>query len=341
MPQIAISTGAADALECLILKLGIDPKEFTISTKSGRVHMYTNMGAPPGGGGVGRGADRFVSGWAGGSSDLFTDSQALWNTEANLKNYDIVLLSCEGDQYQTTKPQAALDNMHDYAGLGGRVFMSHWHNIRRRRERQPEPRRGRSTGRRELELRRGAERDFAADDRRRDGPEGNVVCDLAPERRRHHHARSAHGQYAPVHVLVQRRHQVGPLGLCRSHPVDAGLQGQRARSRVHDPARPGPEDRCGKVVFSDMHVSSDRRHSRVRQPVPEPVLDHRPYAPNGTLPLYGVNVYVPASDPGPLVDGATCARCDQGLQGGALAQAVTDEAGHFSLQNVPSATTTC
>ena len=60
------------------------------------------------------------------------------------------------------------------------------------------------------------------------------------------------------------------------------------------------------------------------------------YAPNGTLPLFGVNVYVPETDPGPLVDGATCARCDDGLQGGAIAQAITDETGHFTLANVPA-----
>src|ERR1700704_1257365 len=40
------------------------------------------------------------------------------------------------------------------------------------------------------------------------------------------------------------------------------------------------------------------------------------YAPNGTLPLYGVNVYVPSTDPGPLVDGSTCSKCSDGLQGG-------------------------
>src|SRR4029079_11816118 len=60
------------------------------------------------------------------------------------------------------------------------------------------------------------------------------------------------------------------------------------------------------------------------------------YAPNGTLPLYGVNVYVRGSDPGPLAQGVTCARCSDGLQGGAIVQATTDTSGHFTLANVPA-----
>src|SRR6185503_43860 len=44
-------------------------------------------------------------------------------------------------------------------------------------------------------------------------------------------------------------------------------------------------------------------------PLPPTTLSGTVYAPNGTLPLYGVNVYVPASDPGPLPDGVTCDQC--------------------------------
>jgi hypothetical protein len=40
-----------------------------------------------------------------------------------------VIFSCEGDQYPETKPQSAMDAVKAYADLGGRVFMSHWHNI--------------------------------------------------------------------------------------------------------------------------------------------------------------------------------------------------------------------
>src|SRR3954451_9797053 len=71
-------------------------------------------------------------------------------------------------------------------------------------------------------------------------------------------------------------------------------------------------------------------------PLPPTTLSGTVYAPNGTLPLYGVNVYVPENDPGPLPDGASCDQCAAGLQGGSLAATITDEAGHFDLQNVPA-----
>ncbi len=123
MPQVAISTGNADALECLILKLGIAPKEITPSTGTGHVHLFANTSS------AGVGATKFETSWPGGSGAAFTDSQALWNDLDSLKKYDILMLSCEGGQYPATKTQAAMQNIHDYAGIGGRIFMSHWHNI--------------------------------------------------------------------------------------------------------------------------------------------------------------------------------------------------------------------
>src|ERR1700689_2449496 len=39
------------------------------------------------------------------------------------------------------------------------------------------------------------------------------------------------------------------------------------------------------------------------------------YAPNGTLPLYGINVYVPNSDPGPLPTGLSCSQCSDPVPG--------------------------
>src|SRR5882724_11022952 len=50
------------------------------------------------------------------------------------------------------------------------------------------------------------------------------------------------------------------------------------------------------------------------------------FAPNGTLPLYGINVYVPSSDPGPFPDGAQCTRCAGALPGNPIVATISDQA---------------
>jgi hypothetical protein len=117
MPEIAITTGSADALECLVRKLGIDDSEITTDSGAGKVHLYN-----------GNGANQFASGFAGGSGS-FSNATSLWNSLDKLSNYDVVLFSCESDQHPETKSQAAMQNVHDYADKGGRVFLSHWQNI--------------------------------------------------------------------------------------------------------------------------------------------------------------------------------------------------------------------
>ena len=62
------------------------------------------------------------------------------------------------------------------------------------------------------------------------------------------------------------------------------------------------------------------------------------FAPNGTLPLYNVTVYVPMSPPGPLTEGVTCGQCSTSLPGGSVAQARTDAEGKFVLDGVPPGT---
>jgi len=121
--MIAISTGSADALECLALRLGIAPTEISTSAGGGHVHLYADVGvATPG-------ATQFMTGWPGGSGATFGDARAMWNDVTALERYDVVMLSCEGQQYPATKPQSAMQAIHSYADMGGRLLMTHWHNI--------------------------------------------------------------------------------------------------------------------------------------------------------------------------------------------------------------------
>ena len=111
IPKIALTTGSADSLECLIRKLGIDDAEITPAAGSGRIHYYQGNGRST------------ISGTP------LTSANALWDTVPALSVYDIVFFSCEGDQRENTKSQNAMNAVRDYAAVGGRVFMSHWHNI--------------------------------------------------------------------------------------------------------------------------------------------------------------------------------------------------------------------
>ena len=117
LPHIAITTGNADALECLVRKLGVDDAELTTDGGAGAVHLY-----------AGNGASKFATGFAGGSGN-FAAASTLWSTVDKLSAYDIALFSCEGGQHAETKPLSALQAVHDFADRGGRLFLSHWHNI--------------------------------------------------------------------------------------------------------------------------------------------------------------------------------------------------------------------
>ena len=116
LPRMALTTGGADALECLLRKIGIADSEFTPEGGPGRVNFYTGT----------NGAPRYNGTMNGGA--MFTNATTLWNTAANLKAYDLVLLSCEGTENPTNKTVAARQAMQEYANVGGRVFASHWHN---------------------------------------------------------------------------------------------------------------------------------------------------------------------------------------------------------------------
>jgi len=116
MPRIALTTGNADALECLLRKIGIDDSEFTPESGDGSVNFFAGAG----------GTNSYDSSIANGAT--FTAAPTFWDSVTTLESYDVVLLSCEGIENQTNKSKQALQAMQDYANAGGRIFASHWHN---------------------------------------------------------------------------------------------------------------------------------------------------------------------------------------------------------------------
>jgi hypothetical protein len=112
MPQIAISMGGADTMECLPYRMGISLSEFTSgASSSGHIHIFT--GGDPGGG---------FGGSSGGSGPP-AGSTALWDSISDLEKYDVTLFSCEGDETYDANPQV----LEQYVNAGGRAFASHYH----------------------------------------------------------------------------------------------------------------------------------------------------------------------------------------------------------------------
>ena len=126
IPRIAITTGGADPLECLLRKIGLEDSEFGPAGSAARVHLYAGSGYTPQGQPEAKAASKFAASLNAGAA--FGDATALWSDVAKLKAYDLVLLACEGQQNAATKPQTALDALYAFESQGGRVFASHWHD---------------------------------------------------------------------------------------------------------------------------------------------------------------------------------------------------------------------
>jgi hypothetical protein len=118
MPEIAVSTGNADTLECLMTRIGVPATEYVAgSATAGHVHIFSGGDIAGGGGGNVGGPEANVMP---GAPASYTN---LWMTQGQLMPYDITLLSCEGGETFNANPVA----LEAYLNAGGRVFGSHYH----------------------------------------------------------------------------------------------------------------------------------------------------------------------------------------------------------------------
>jgi hypothetical protein len=104
IPQMAISTGSVDTLHCVLRKIGIEDSEFTNPTGTGRVHMFKDNGAQ--------------------LNAQTPAASTLYGNATTLDDYDMTLFECVGNRV----PKSAADQQRviNYANAGGRVFATHF-----------------------------------------------------------------------------------------------------------------------------------------------------------------------------------------------------------------------
>jgi hypothetical protein len=106
IPQMAIASGNADPFQCLLLKMGISTSEFTSPSGGGRVHYYRSNGMD--------------------TSPPAQPITALLDDAGTMMNYDVVLLPCEGMEQRRLPPSPEPQNLVQYTGAGGRLFTTHY-----------------------------------------------------------------------------------------------------------------------------------------------------------------------------------------------------------------------
>ncbi|MBK6465207.1 MAG: carboxypeptidase regulatory-like domain-containing protein [Myxococcales bacterium] len=226
LPQMAIASGSADPFECLLTKMGIAPAEFTSAIGNGKVHFYRSNGvdmSPPTAGG-----------------------NTLWNDLATLKKYDIVMLPCEGSAQAKPGPDT---NLLNYTNAGGRVFTTHYGYSWLHLGNKPFE----STGTWNPERASGgaASRDFTLDT---SFPKGAAFADWLQN--------------------VGATTTKGTLGVAEwRHDLDAERSPPSQRW-IHGPSTAGPsvqhmtfntplsaadDQKCGRVVYSNFHVSANAK----------------------------------------------------------------------------------
>ncbi|AUX40872.1 hypothetical protein SOCE26_022740 [Sorangium cellulosum] len=238
IPKIALTTGGADPLECLLRKLGIEDSEFTPETGTGRINLFAGRGDP------GHPVTTHYTDTLNGGVD-FTPATSLWGTVESLQKYDMVILACEGDPHAEDKPETARQALFDYTSLGGRVFASHWHNYWLKRGPDPFP-------------------DTAVWDNIQADPESPLTALVDTRFPKgaaladwlfNVGASTTHGEIVingAQHTVNAVNEEIATQWIHYRQPEPAGVQ----YFTFNTPIGVAEEAQCGRLVFTDIHVSA-------------------------------------------------------------------------------------
>jgi hypothetical protein len=110
IPKIAMVTGSVDAVECVLLRTGLNQSEFTDAGGTGQVNLFKADSS----GGV--------------TLDSGTTLESTLTGNLTLLNsYDMLMLACQGNPDDpNAKVADDLANVLDWANRGGRVFATHY-----------------------------------------------------------------------------------------------------------------------------------------------------------------------------------------------------------------------
>jgi hypothetical protein len=239
MPQMAIASGNADPFECLLTKMGIDLAEFTPGPGgTGRVHYFVENGVP---------------------MPSAPAASTLYNDLTAMRNYDIIFLPCEGSE--RNKPDPADQNLVQYTAVGGRVFTTHYGYAWLHLGAAPFPNTGSW------------------------GPgQSDRYSSTVPQMATINQGFPKGAAFAQWLVNVQASSQLGQLGLLEArHDLNSATDPPSTTwATVADMPAPNmtatmhitfntpigvPDDQlCGRVVYSDFHVSATAKNPPAQFP---------------------------------------------------------------------------
>lgn len=140
IPHVAISTGSADAMECVLEKMGLAHAVFTRPSLGGRIHLYRDNGVFPDAQSAScsacSGSTCRATHCGGPNASHRTaflaafNAERLWEDGGRIGEYDFVISDCRGDA--SGPPSSGSEgaaNIRRYVNRGGRMFASHFsHN---------------------------------------------------------------------------------------------------------------------------------------------------------------------------------------------------------------------